>query len=461
MAEHKRFHYAALDELRSDIDCLNLEIPVSLNVEPFIKPLQLGAFQIQNRLAVHPMEGCDGTLDGAPDELTVRRYLRFARGGAGLLWFEATAVVAEGRANPRQLWLNSGSAPAFKAMLKQSLEAGRERNGSSYRPLTVLQLTHSGRYSKPDGTARPVVAALNPWLDVLPPEKIKVINDAEIEALEDRFVEAAVLAAEIGFDAVDIKCCHGYLSVELLGAFERPGIYGGSFENRTRFVRNIVRKIRGKVGDALMIAVRMNAYDAVPRPYGWGVDAQDFRKPDFSEPVLLAKMLAENGVSLINVTCGNPYFNPHVNRPYDVGTYQPPFHPLEGVQTLLNAARAIQTEVPDLTVMATGFSWLRQWGAHVAAAGIEADWFRIAGFGRQAFAYPDFARDIIKEGRMDQTKVCVACSKCTAIMRDGGASGCVIRDHQVYGPIYRTGRDGKPAFESTHPAENTLGRMIR
>ena len=109
-------------------------------------------------------------------------------------------------------------------------------------------------------------------------------------------------------------------------------------------------------------------------------------------------------------------------------------------------------------MMATGFSWLRQWGVNVAAAAIRQGWFQLAGFGRQSFAYPDFARDVMNAGRLDAGKVCLACSKCTAIMRDGGTAGCVLRDATTYAPIYRAGREGKPAVESTHLAENVLGR---
>lgn len=458
MAEHEKFHYREATELLAAVRRLQADIPYAADLAILKTPWRIGERSVPNRLAVLPMEGCDGKADGSPDELTERRYLRFAGGGAGLLWFEATAVVPEGRANPRQLWLNRDNATVFAGVLKRSLAAGAAKFGQEHRPYTVLQLTHSGRYAKPDGAARPVVAGLNPWLDVLPPEQIRVISDDEIEALEDNYAAAAQLAAEIGFDAVDLKSCHGYLGAELLGAFQRPGRYGGTFENRTRFLRNLVRKVRARTGQSLQIAVRLNVYDAVPYPFGWGVDKDDFHRPDFSEPARLAALLADEGVSLVNATCGNPYYNPHVNRPYDVGAYQPPFHPLEGVATLLAAARSLQTAAPGLAVMATGFSWLRQWGTHVAAGGIADGWFKCAGFGRQAFAYPSFAADTLQTGGMDGGKVCLACGKCTVIMRDGGKTGCVLRDAQTYAPIYRTGREGKAAAESNQLAENLLRR---
>ncbi len=458
MAEHEKFHYADVADLKKDIHRLGLDVPCGDGVDSLGDPLRIGRFLVPNRMAVLPMEGCDGMPDGGPGELTERRYLRFAKGGAGTLWFEATAVAPEGRANPRQLWMNESTAPAFGQLLKTSRQAAQEQNGKDFLPYTVLQLTHSGRYSKPDGTPRPVVAAYNPWLDTQPLDRIHVIGDDEIEALEEKYVRAALLAAEVGFDAVDLKVCHGYLGAELLAAFSRPGRYGGTFENRTRFIRNIVRKVRECAGGSLQIAVRMNAYDSVPYPYGWGVDQTDFHRPDYTEPAQLVAMLAGMGVSLFNITCGNPYYNPHVNRPYDTGTYRPPFHPLEGVATLLGAARAMQKAAPAAAVMATGFSWLRQWGVNVAAAAIQQGWFQMAGFGRLSFAYPDFARDALKTARLDASKVCLACSKCTVIMRDGGTAGCVLRDATTYAPIYRTGREGKPSVESAHLAENVLGR---
>jgi len=458
MAEHVKFHYGESRSLQDDILRLGLDIPFVDDVEYLRTPMKIGNRTVENRMAVQPMEGCDGDTDGKPGELTERRYRRFAGGGAGVLWFEAAAVTQEGRANPRQLLIRRKSAKSFEQLLTGTRTAAKKANGESYRPFTVLQLTHSGRYAKPEGISRPIVADFNPWLDTQPKEKIRLITDDELEQLEEDYVQAALLAAEIGFDAVDIKICHGYLGAELLAAFLRPGRYGGSFENRTRFVRNIVGKVRLRAGDSIQVAVRMNAYDSVPYPYGWGVDKTDFHRPDFSEPQQLAALFEHNGVSLINVTCGNPYFNPHINRPYDIGTYIPPFHPLEGVATLLGAAQAIQAAAPRSAVMASGLSWLRQWGVHVAAAGVKQGWFQLAGFGRLSFAHPGFANEVMTTGRVDPNRACLACSKCTTIMRDGGQAGCVLRDPEVYAPIYRAGRAGKEPVDSTRPAENVLGR---
>jgi len=452
MANHEKFKYNSLDDLKEEIKKLNLSIPISEDLEILKRRIPMGDKDIPNSLGIHPMEGCDGTAEGKPDELTYRRYERFARGGAGLLWFEATAVVKEGRANPRQIYICQENKEEFKKLLNQSLAAAKDEFGDDHRPFTVVQLTHSGRYSRPTGEPEPIIATRNPYLGRNLPEDYPLITDEELERLEDRFVEAAVLAKEIGFDAVDIKACHGYLNSELLSAFTREGKYGGSFENRTRFLLNIIDKIKARLGHQLDIAVRMNAYDSVPYPYGWGVSKDDFLKPDLTEPIKLVKILYDKGVKLINISTGNPYYNPHVGRPYDIGYYIPPEHPLEGTARMLDIIKQIQQSVPDMVVMATGFSWLREFAPYVAAGGIQEGWFTIAGFGRQAFAYPDFAKDIITKGAMDRRKCCIACSKCSEIMRDGGKAGCVIKDAKIYAPIYKEGRKGKPEIDRNRVA---------
>ena len=454
MSEHKKFQYLSLEDLRQDVASKGLNIPISENLDILKRPVQIGNTIISNRLAIHPMEGCDSMLDGRPDELMFRRYDRFARGGAGLLWVEACAVAYEGRANPRQLYINKKNLGDFKKLVQNCIKAAQEEFGPSFRPYLVLQLTHSGRYSKPEGRPAPMRAVKNPYLDTKLTQDFPVITDEELERLENRFVEAACLAREAGFDAVDIKSCHGYLNSELLSAFMREGRYGGSFENRTRFFCNIIDNIQAELGDSINITTRMNAYDSVPYPYGWGVDKNDFHIPDLTEPKRLVKILNEKGIKLINISCGNPYYNPHVGRPYDLGPYTPPNHPLTAEEKMLHIIRDIQQCVPEMTVMATGFSWLREYGAHIAAEGIKQGWFEIAGFGRQAFAYPDFAKDIIEKGRMDRQKCCIACSRCTVIMRDGGRSGCVPKDAKVYGPIYREGRRGKVPVDGKQIAEH-------
>ena len=434
--EHKKFAYRHLDELKENIIQTGVELPVSENLNILNTSLSLHGKVLPNRLAIHPMEGCDGTNEGAPGELTFRRYERFGAGGAGLLWVEACSVNSEGRGNSRHLYLNRINLHEFKKMFDNMMRTVKNTSG---RPYTVLQLTHSGRYSKPHPDATAIVAvAENPYLDPRNPKR-RLITDDELEQLEDLFVETAKSAWEIGFDAVDIKACHRYLINELLSAHTREGRYGGSFENRVRFLLNIIDKVKAQVD--IDVTLRINAYDALPYPYGWGADENGL--PALDEPRRLMQILWEKNVRMVNISAGNPYYNPHIGRPADMGSYIPLEHPIESAARMLNIIKEMKAAAPDMTIVGTGFSWFREYGANIAVGCIEQGWMDIAGFGRQSLAYPDFARDIVTGGAMLRKKCCTTCTKCTEIMRFGGQTGCVSKDTKVYLPIWREVTNGR------------------
>jgi len=444
MAIHEPFRFKTLEELRAKIAELGLNLLLDDDLSPLAAPVEIGNLVAPNALIVHPMEGCDGTSDGKPDALTVRRYERFAAGGSGLLWFEATAVIPEGRANPRQLLMVKENVESFRVLLSHTLDVARQANGPDFRPVTVLQLTHSGRYARPIDVPAPVIAHHDGVLDKVYniPADYPLISDEELDRLQDRYVQAARLAKEAGFDAVDVKSCHRYLVSELLAAHTRPGRYGGSFENRTRFLLAVIDRIHAEVPE-IMVTTRLNVYDGHPYPWGWGVSREDPRIPDLCEPLALVCLLVQRGLRMINVSAGNPYFTPHINRPFDipiVGGKVVEEHPLEGVARLIDQARQVQELVPDIVIVGSGYSWLRQFLGHAAAAAVRRRWATMIGLGRGAFAYPDFARDLILKGSLDPRKCCITCSRCTQIMRDHGRTGCVIRDREVYGPIYTEGR---------------------
>ena len=452
MAAHEPFRFHSLDELKGQIQRLGLDLPVDDDLSVLKRPVNLAGRVCPNAIAVHPMEGCDGTAAGAPDALTFRRYRRFAGGGAGLLWMEATAVVPEGRANPRQLWLHKGTVGTFGELVQMARDAAHRSMGSDHRPVLVVQLTHSGRYSRPEGKPAPIIAHHSEVLDVqhdLPPD-YPVISDDELERLQDRYVEAARCAVEAGFDGVDIKSCHRYLVSELHASFTRDNSrFGGSFENRARFVLEVMDKVREAVRGEIFVTARLNVYDAIPYPYGFGVDRQDANKPDLAEPIRLIGLMRQRGaIPLVNVSIGNPYWNPHYGRPFDVpvdGGAIPDEPPLAGVARLVDIARQIQQAFTDLPVVGTGYSWLRHFFPNVAAGVLRRGWATMIGAGRMAFAYPEFARDVIRSGRIEPRRACLACSSCTQIMRDGGRAGCVVRDPDVYSPIYKQGRLKDPA----------------
>ena len=430
--KHETFHYPTLEALQLESKKLNAFIPTSEDVSALFQALTLAGKQGANRIAFQPMEGTDGTEDGAPGELTRRRYHRFAQAGPGLIWFEAVAALPQTRASAHQLWLTEKNVDTFKKLVEEIREISLKENG--YAPLIVMQATNSGRYSKPHGYPEPLIAYHCPPLEDTPLPSDRIVSDDDLKRFEEAYVKTARLCQEAGFDGMDVKCCHRYLACELLSAYTRPGAYGGSYENRTRFLKNCYRAAKSAVtGPDFFLTSRLNVYDGFSYPYGFGVNERNGLKPDLSEPVrLIGELKEEFHLPLINVTMGNPYKNPHVNRPYDRGNYVPQEHPLEGESRMMAGVSEIQHALPDLPVIGSAFSYPRQWAGNLAAGMVSGGHCAMAGFGRLAFAYPDFIRDLRETGAMDMKKVCVTCGGCAALLRQGTPAGCVVRDREVY-----------------------------
>ena len=421
---------------------------------------------VGNAIAIHPMEGCDGDADGRPSELTWRRYERFARGGAKLIWFEATAVCREGRANPRQLWIHSGSVAEISRLVRMVHRTHRESSGDDSDLLMPVQLTHSGRFSWPNR----IIAAHNPLVDLKTgtPADLPAISDGQLERLEDEFVEAAQRAAEAGFTAVDVKATHGYLAFELLGARGRPGRYGGPLENRARFVRNIVGKIRARFGRRLLVAMRLGCYEglpylrapatgigapmdyAVPYDYGFGVDTANPHSIDMDEVKRAVGWFRDDGVELLSVSLGVPYFNPHIGRPFerpDEGNYEQPEHPLLGVDRHFYVTGELQRAFPHLPMVGAGYSWLQKFAVNAGAYNLQTGAARFFGMGRNALAHPGFAREALESGALSERRVCKTLTYCSYLMRQKNhplgqfPTGCPPFDKEGYGQIMKTARD--------------------
>ena len=305
--------YTKAEEFFLQNEMLHTGIPYAEDVSILSAPLHVGSKTIANRLACQAMEGCDGTPSGEPDVLTKRRYDRFAKGGAGLIWFEATAVMQEGRANPRQLYIREDNLDAFKKIVADIKETGLKENG--FEPVVIMQATHSGRYSKPEGVPAPLIAYHNSVLEANNPiSDDRIVTDDHIDRIRDALVSGAVLAEKAGFDGVDIKACHRYLNSELLSAYHRPGKYGGSLENRTRLLRESVAGAKAACGNGFAVSSRLNVYDGFAYPDGFGVAADGNLDFDPSEPVWLLRQLKELGVELLNITMGTAPLPPAATR---------------------------------------------------------------------------------------------------------------------------------------------------
>ncbi len=438
MARHETFAFVSIDELENKAGRLGFSLPVHPSVSPLLEPILIGGRKIPNRFAVQPMEGADALESGAPGEWTFRRYRRYAEGGSGLLWFEAASVSPEGRSNPRQLLLNNETVDAFKRLVEDTRSQAMRHFGNGHVPVLILQLTHSGRYSKPGESPAPLAAWHNPRLEKgdMP---LRILSDQELDALMACFLDAARLARDAGFDGIDIKACHGYLVHELLGAFGREqSEYGGPFENRTRFLISFIREMHRTFPD-LIPCVRLGVYDGISYPYGFGMKTDGSTEPDLTEPLELAALLVESGCRLLNITAGNPYYAPHITRPFDkpaFGTAIPDEHPLESVHRLLDFTAQFQRTFPNTPIVGSGYSWLRHFMPWIASAAVQRKEAGFFGMGRSALAYPDLPRDLMDHGRPDPSRCCITCSKCTELLRKGFSAGCVISD-PVYAKHYK------------------------
>lgn len=424
---HERFRYKTKDEIIEKARALGFELPYMDDISTLLTPSSIQGFSIPNRLVVQPMEGYDSETDGSPSSLTKRRYLRYATGGSGMIWYEAVAVSPDGRSNPNQLWLNKNNSAAFSTL---NNEVRKSANQIGIKPLLVIQLTHSGRYSKPCGKPKPVVAALNDTIDI---GVSYVLTDDDLKRIQDQYVIAAGLSANSGFDAIDIKACHGYLIIELLAAKSRQNsIYGGEDpSNRFRYLLETIDRIKNEV-PKMIITTRLNISDLYKG--GFGVD--NYGRPDFRESLLLVEELKTRGITMINISMGSPYFNSYVTRPFDnplPGQQVPEEHPLTGVNNMINGTSLFQKRFPEIRFIGSAYSYLRQYAPNVGAAVIKNGDASLIGFGRSSFAYPSLPLDLIKQGKADPSKVCITCSGCTRLIKNLRHGGCVIRDREIYG----------------------------
>lgn len=439
---HEPFTFKDRAALERKIAELGLDLPLADDISVLFQPLSLAGRTLSNRLVIHPMEGADSTADGQPSELTFRRYSRFGQSGASIVWFEATAVCLEGRSNPHQLCLRPQTLAGFRELVEATRQAARDKFGPGDSPLLILQLTHSGRFSKPDARPAPIIAQSNPILDAwmgLPPY-YPSISDDELDRLQDDFVAAALLAWQAGFDGVDIKACHGYLLSELLAARNREkSRYGGSLENRVRFLLETVERIRQDVS-GLFITSRINMVDGLPWPYGFGSSRSPQTNEDLSELNFLVRKLIDSDIPLISLSLGIPAFNPHYGRPYNIpllGQTLPDEHPLVGVARHLRLTAQVQRAFPDVAVLGAGYSWLRHFFPHAAAAMLQTGKASLIGLGRFSLANPAWPEELARDGFLNPKKTCLACSRCSQLLRAGGPAGCAVHDANIYAPEYR------------------------
>ena len=433
----ERFHYKTLEEVKERAEELKVYLPFSSSTDILKTPLKVGNVTFHNRMGIAPMEGADSLEDGSPSDYTIRRYVNEAIGGSALIWFEAISIVPEGRSSKTQLLLKEENVESYKRMNEKIKEAGRKANG--FEPYLIMQANHSGRYSNPDNRPAPMIAYRHPQLEQYrAADDSCIVTDDYLKSLEESFGKAALLAKKAGFDAVDIKSCHGYLLAELLSAYDRPGQYGGNYENRTRLLKNGIKAAKVWEDENFQVTCRLGIYDGYEYPWGFGVSEGSGLKPDLKEPIRLVKELYGNcGIQMMNLTMGNPYATTHVTRPFDMGKYEPEEHPFTGIGRMIAGIGEVKKAVPEMVIFGSAPTYLRQFADLYTAGAVEEGFCDGMLFGRMAFADPDYANEIIKNGRIDPKRVCMTCGKCGDLIRAHKPTGCVIRDPKTFMPFYK------------------------
>lgn len=433
----ERFHYKTLEEVKERAEELKVYLPFSSSTDILKTPLKVGNVTFHNRMGIAPMEGADSLEDGSPSDYTIRRYVNEAIGGSALIWFEAISIVPEGRSSKTQLLLTEENVESYKRMNEKIKAAGRKANG--FEPYLIMQANHSGRYSNPDNRPAPMIAYRHPQLEQYrAADDSCIVTDDYLKSLEESFGKAALLAKKAGFDAVDIKSCHGYLLAELLSAYDRPGQYGGNYENRTRLLKNGIKAAKVWEDENFQVTCRLGIYDGYEYPWGFGVSEGSGLKPDLKEPIRLVKELYGNcGIQMMNLTMGNPYATTHVTRPFDMGKYEPEEHPFTGIGRMIAGIGEVKKAVPEMVIFGSAPTYLRQFADLYTAGAVEEGFCDGMLFGRMAFADPDYANEIIKNGRIDPKRVCMTCGKCGDLIRAHKPTGCVIRDPKTFMPFYK------------------------
>lgn len=420
---------------------------------PFTRSIKLKSGKtIGNSLCILPMEGWDGTLDGKPTDFTRKRWLKFAESGAKLLFgCEAVAVCHEGKANPNQLVINPNNVGEFVRLRQLVLDKHTEQFGTTEDLVIGLQLTHSGRFCKPNSHRQFESKILypHPFLNQKfgLADDYPTLTDDDIDRIIQHYIDAAKLAQQAGFDFVDIKHCHGYLGHEFLSAVDRAGNYGGNFENRTRFLRRIVEGIR-QAAPGLELAIRLSAFDLLPfkkglndvgepemterYPYAFGGHPSGLGI-DLDEPKAFLQLAQSLGIQMICITGGSPYYNPHLMRPAlfpPSDGYLPPEDPLLGVKRQIDVTAELKKAFPDLVIIGSGYSYLQEWLPNVAQYVLRNGLADSIGFGRMVLSYPTMPADMTAGRSLTRNLICRTFSDCTTAPRNGLVSGCYPLDPQ-------------------------------
>jgi 2,4-dienoyl-CoA reductase-like NADH-dependent reductase (Old Yellow Enzyme family) len=388
-----------------------------MEIEYLSKPIKIGNKTAANRFVVLPNESNDGLDSGAPSERSIGRYKKYVEGQAGIVFSESTMAHIGGRARIHQLYLGDETVDGFARMIDEL----RKVNPNV---IYIIQVDHCGFLADP-GFSDPVA--------IYPRESTtaRLLTDDEIQQFRDRFIHASLLAQKAGADGVEIKHAHGFFGNEFLQpANNREGRYGGSFENRTRFFREIVEGIKQKADpDDFLIGVRISAYEGVPG--GFGTSGPGEITEDLSEPIAFAKLAQEAGLKLISSSAGHAADNLEILLPTDDSA--------DAVYQHFGWTRTIKQAI-DIPVVGAAYSYLRDGRNKLpgddpakksfiywAEKNLKENNVDLIGLARQAIADPLLPRKIMN-GDLKSVNWCTLCMDCGMLLGEQQEVGCSVYD---------------------------------
>jgi len=374
-------------------------------------PGAIGAKRTANRFVSQAMESNDGENGGKVSELGYQRYRKLASGGWGIIIVEALSVTGNHLARKNGMILNKENLDSFKKLT----ETIKKENPEA---VVLFQVTHSGSKSNPD-FSESVSVCPNPA------NGSRVLATDEIQKIQDQFVESTILSEKAGADGVDFKMCHGYFGAEMLRPSNtRDDKWGGSFENRTRFLREGISRIREQLTDKYFIlGSRISMYEALRG--GCGAAGPDDIIEDLTEQMKLLQVMNALNMDYVNVSAGIPGVTSEVTRPLKGSKYLY----LNHFRYARTAKKFLEQLQSPMKVIGSAYSILKEEALTLGDENIDKGYTDFVGWGRQSFADPLMPKKVANE---EPVNWCIACSGCSNLMMAQEHDGCI-----VHNPYYK------------------------
>ena len=372
------------------------------------EPLKIKNKTMPNRFFSQAMEANDGENGGQPAERAFNRYIELAKGNWGGVSIEATSIIETSLARKNGFVINKKNLDSFKRLV----ESYRKYNDKSF---LVLQISHSGERS---GSFSEIVT-LTPGNPGKRDPAPKYLSDSEIEGIKERFVQATLLTEEAGIDGIDFKMCHGYFAGEIIRPSNiREGKWGGSFENRTRFLKETIGEIKsGLRSKDFVLGSRFSMFEGIPG--GCGTMGPDEIVEDLSEMLDVVRIMDTLGMDYANVSAGVPALTGMITRPVETSKLLV-LHQLRYAKAVKDL---VNKENLSLKVIGSAYSTYKDEAPAIMDEMLSKDYVDACGFGRQSFADPLMPK---KLAAGELINWCVLCSGCAKLMIAQMQDGCIV-----------------------------------